>query len=83
MVVLAPPLFSITNGWPSCFESCWPMIRDMMSAVPPAPYGTTMRTDRFGQEAAADCPAAKIGSPSAAPPATAAPALTSARRRLE
>src|SRR5690349_9829200 len=79
MVVLAPPLFSTTNGCPSWIDSCWAMMRPMMSAVPPAPNGTMTRTGLLGQFAA-DCPAERDGTPNAAAPVHAAPALMSARR---
>src|SRR5262249_14459380 len=67
----APGRFSITTGWPSFSCSDCATMRPMMSAPPPGPNGTTMRTGRCGQSCAAA---------SAAPRSHAAEAASRLRR---
>ena len=44
----APPRFSITTGWPSCWPIGSATSRAQISVAPPAGSGTTMRIGRFG-----------------------------------
>ena len=48
MLLPAPGLFSITNGWPNRSESHCPMMRATGSDAPPGTKPTTQRTGRVG-----------------------------------
>jgi len=48
ILLLAPGLFSTTTGWPSRSDNHGAMIRETMSAPPPAGNPTTQRSDRAG-----------------------------------
>src|SRR3954454_9432145 len=43
-----PPRFSTTNCWPASSLARCARMRATMSLLPPGPYGTMMRTVRFG-----------------------------------
>src|SRR5262245_27519632 len=48
ILVAAPGLFSMTNGWPRRADSHCPINRPMMSYPPPAAKPTIIRTGRVG-----------------------------------
>jgi hypothetical protein len=61
----APPRLSMTNCWPSARDSRSANGRMELSAEPPGPKLTIMRTVRFGQSAAPCAIAAALSSASA------------------
>ena len=44
----APGRVSITTGWPSFSDRCWPMMRARMSFGPPGAKPISQRTGRVG-----------------------------------
>src|SRR3954471_23440564 len=44
----APERFSITTGWPSLADRCWPRMRGITSPFDPGDNGTTMRIGLLG-----------------------------------
>jgi hypothetical protein len=48
MLVAPPGRFSITNGWPSRFDSHCAITRAAISVVPPGETATKTRTGRAG-----------------------------------
>ncbi|EKD98636.1 MAG: hypothetical protein ACD_23C00332G0002 [uncultured bacterium] len=65
MAPLAPARFSTTKGCLRRSDSCMAVMRAMMSVVPPAGYGTMMRTGLVGYACA--WAAAPIATSSATP----------------
>src|SRR6476646_6769356 len=63
-VPAAPGRFSMTTGWPSFSCNDCAMMRPMMSAPPPGPNGTMMRTGRCGHSCA-DAPTVLRSNPAA------------------
>jgi hypothetical protein len=58
-----PGRFSMTKGWPTCFDTCSSVMRPIRSLALPAVNGLITWTDRVGQgdcARAADVPAASI-----------------------